>query len=367
MAFRVLIRMKNFNMITNKKVILGISGGVDSTAAALMLREEGYEVAGLFLDVTGEGPAEDAEKIAELLNINYICKDVSSLFRERIINYFCRSYLEGITPNPCVYCNPDVKFRLLADTADEMGIAYIATGHYAKVCFDSSDQNYYIHTADYIKKDQSYMLYRLGQNFLRRLLLPLGTVSSKREVREYLKTRGMPGFDKSESQEICFIKGMRYAEFLKNKGYDNCFGQFTDIGGNTIGEHNGIFNYTVGQRKNLGRSFGKPRYVISIDAVTKQVVLGDEKDLYRDVIHLADPTFAVLPEGKGNMPKRYDSCPVNVKIRYAAVPHSAILAKSDDGSVRIKFHMPQRAPAPGQSAVFYDGTRLIGGGIIRAL
>lgn len=355
-------------MITNNKVLLGISGGVDSTAAALMLKEKGYEVIGLFLDVTGEGDslASETESIAENLGIKYIYEDVSGLFEKNIISYFCKSYVEGVTPNPCVYCNPDIKFRILAKTADEISAKYIATGHYAKVSLDSTDQNYYIHTAEHIKKDQSYMLYRLGQNVLGRLLLPLGNASSKKEIREYVKMQGITGFDKGESQEICFVKGMNYVDFLKSRGFRDLLGQFTDLKGNILGEHLGIFHYTVGQRKNLGQSFGRPKYVVSIDARTRQVVLGDKIDLYRDVIYLVDPSFAVFPEGKGGMPKRYENYVFNVKIRYAATPFEAVLSKGDDDTLCVKFCTAQRAPAPGQSAVFYDGTRLIGGGIIRA-
>lgn len=357
-------------MTTNKKVLLGLSGGVDSTAAALLLQEKGYEVSGLFFDVSGEkgAEAEAAERAAALLGIGFIYLDVSREFNEKIIRYFCESYRKGITPNPCVFCNPTVKFRVLAETADRLDIPYVATGHYARICFDPEDRRYYIHKACNIKKDQSYMLYRLGQNILRRLLLPIGEAASKSELREYVKQKGVSNSEKKDSQEICFIKGLEYPEFLKNRGCETEKGKFLDLEGREIGEHKGIMQYTIGQRKNLGQTFGKPKYVIRIDPAANSVVLGDESDLYKAVLYAENASFPVFPEGCGSLPEAYKNRRLQVKIRYAAPPAAAVLSEEEqgDGVLRVAFEAPQRAPAPGQSVVFYDEDRLLGGAVIRA-
>ena len=364
----------------NKKVLLGLSGGVDSTAAALILREKGFAVTGLFFDVLGDQEAEReaAAQTAAELGIPFLCKNVSGQFQEQVISYFCDSYLRGETPNPCVVCNPTLKFRVLADTADEIGAAYIATGHYARVLQDAetgiktetnsktgtgTDGRYWICRAE-SRKDQSYMLYRLPQQVLRRLLLPLGEAADKETVRDFVRGHSIGNFDKKDSQEICFIKEGNYADYIKNRGGKSPAGDFVDMQGRVLGRHGGLLSYTVGQRKGLGITFGKPMFVIRLDAAKNQVVLGDDKDLFNRTVYLENTFLSCYDDGKGALPEEWEGLAVTAKIRYGAQLASARLESCGADRLRLLFDQPQRAAAAGQSAVFYSGDRLLGGGFI---
>ena len=269
------------------KVVLGLSGGVDSTAAALILKEKGYEVTGLYFDVFGgsakseEGRAK-AETAAEQLGIKFIYRDLSDEFREKVIGNFCSEYSCGRTPNPCIVCNPGVKFRVLLETADREGAQYIATGHYAGTYHDEDTDTWFIRRAANEAKDQSYMLYRLEQEVVSRLLLPLNDVDDKEKIRDIARKNDMKNAEAKDSQEICFIEADdNYKDFLKRRGYETPEGDFVDAQGNVLGRHKGILNYTIGQRKGLGIALGKPAFVTAIDGVKDQVVLGDNADLFK--------------------------------------------------------------------------------------
>jgi len=362
--------------LDRKKVVLGLSGGVDSAAAALLLQEKGYEVTGLYFDIWPEDTPshagwQRAEQTAKQLGIEFLYRNVSSLFDDIVIGNFCREYAAGRTPNPCVICNPMVKFQTLLDAADEIGAYYIATGHYADTYYDEETDLWYIRRAANEKKDQSYMLYRLGQEAIARLLLPLNEIDDKTKVRELAREKALHNADAKDSQEICFIDVKDdYKAFLQRRGVTAEKGDFVDASGNVLGEHRGILHYTIGQRKGLGVALGKPAFVTKIDAEKNQVVLGDNAELFhREVVSIGNiiigSDMGESSEGDGaHSPRVMAPMEVTAKIRYAAKPGEATLQLLQDGRIKTIFKEPQRAATPGQSIVFYDGDLVIGGGFI---
>lgn len=354
--------------LSKNKIVLGLSGGVDSTTAALLLKKQGFEIIGYFFDVMGnnEEGAKAAKDLADRMEIPLIIENVSTEFEEKIIGNFCSEYCSGRTPNPCVICNPMIKFRRLLETADREGAYYIATGHYARISYDEEKGLYYIRKGASERKDQSYMLYRLGQDVLSRLILPLGDFEDKEATRDLARTYSMPNAEASDSQEICFIddKIEDYTSFMKRKGFSCPEGNFVDRDGKVLGSHQGINRYTVGQRKGLGIALGKPVFVTKIDAEHNQVVLGDHEDLFRREVVSVDNFFtetssAVMPE---SLAEREG---LSAKIRYAAKPASVKLMLSENGQVTSVFEEPQRAVTAGQSIVFYDDDLVVGGGFIK--
>jgi len=350
---------------SKQRVTVGLSGGVDSTAAALLLKEKGYEVIGVYIDVTGEDSKGRGEalKVAEKLGIALSFADVSKEFSKVVIADFGGEYMKGRTPNPCVICNPLIKFKSLLNAAEEHGASFIATGHYANVIYDESEGCYFIKKAGNEKKDQSYMLYRLGRDALSRLILPLGRFKTKDEVRGYVGENCIGNADARDSQEICFLPdGVNYVDYLKSLNYSTGEGEFVDSDYKVIGRHKGIVNYTVGQRKNLGMSFGRPMFVVKIDSEKNRVVLGNSEELFsREVI--SKHNF-FTKSGSGEMPEEYDRIIVAAKARYASDVSEAVIKRIDSDTVKTVFKKPQRAVTPGQSIVFYDGDKVIGGGII---
>ncbi len=374
--------MEKLAVKNNNKILMGLSGGVDSTAAVLMLQKKGYDVMGLFFDVLGIDNinALKAESVAKELGIDFIYKDASKEFKEKVITNFCWEYLRGRTPNPCVLCNPSIKFQILKDEADKKGAAFIATGHYANVRFSDKLNRYAIFKGDNIKKDQSYMLYGLGQDLLKRTIFPLGEVGDKNQTRGLVRESGIQNADAKDSQEICFLQnGDQIGSYIKRAGYASKPGNFVDMEGHILGHHNGFINFTVGQRKGLGMTFGKPAYVIELREQDNAIVLGNDEDLFtRTVYAKCDSQNLAI----ANLEMMTEGIPVMAKIRYAASASEAIIYRdfnpdsagkeilasdSDDTSqIQIKavFNEAQRAATPGQSLVFYQGDMLIGGGII---
>ena len=352
----------------NNRVLLGLSGGVDSTAAALLLREKGFEVTGLFFDVLGDQQAEReaAERTAKELKIPFLYRNVKDQFRDQVISYFCRSYLSGETPNPCVLCNPTVKFRVMREAADETGAYYLATGHYARVGYSREEDRWFIRRGASLKKDQSYMLYRLDQSILSRLLLPLGDTEEKETTRRLVRENGIHNADKKDSQEICFIREGSYVDYIEKQGAVSPPGDFASLQGQILGRHQGLLHYTVGQRKGLGITFGKPTFVVGLDPLKNQVILGDNEDLFKTTVFAKDIRLNCYEDGTGPLPDAWEGKKVYAKIRYAAQPSEAALYRDGGDGVRVEFAQPQRAPTPGQSLVFYDGDRLLGGGFITA-
>jgi len=353
-----MVHMKN-NLDKNR-ILLGLSGGVDSTAAALLLKEKGFEVTGYYFDVLGDNTAgiNEARAVAEQLGIEFISEDVSREFEEIIIGNFCSEYLCGRTPNPCIICNPLIKFRKLIETADRIGAYYIATGHYCRISHDVKTGAYHVRRAANDRKDQSYMLWRLGQDVLSRVIFPLGEFCDKEEIRAIAREKALQNAEKKDSQEICFINPEdNYMDYIRRRGYNSEPGLFVDKEGKILGEHKGILNYTVGQRKGLGIALGKPAFVTSINPETNQITIGDNEDLFSNTV-IADDVFFTFGKAED-----WDGCEVTAKVRYAAQPASAKLSVVDK-KIMLTFAEAQRAATPGQSLVIYDGDKVIGGGFI---
>lgn len=350
----------------SKKVVVGMSGGVDSSVVALLLKEQGYDVIGVTMqifesdDKEKEGcgslvMVEDAAKVCSVLGIPHYVVDFQDIFKEYVIKYFSEEYKNGRTPNPCIMCNHYVKWEALLSKANELGADYIATGHYGHII--EVDGRYTIHKAKSDTKDQSYVLYRLTQNQLEHTIFPLSGME-KTEVRELAKKADLPVAAKKESQDICFIADHDYAGYIRNKtGFCDKPGNFADKDGNVLGQHKGITNYTVGQRKGFGIAFGEPKFVVRIDAANNEVILGGHDELMSDRIKVADMNYMAIPELTGEL-EAY------CKVRYSQNEMKCVIQPSQDG-VEVQFESPVRAPAPGQSAVFYkDGYVLCGGTIV---
>lgn len=348
--------------LDKNKVILGLSGGVDSTAAALLLQEQGYQVTGLYFDVTegNEEGRQKAQKAAEQIGIPFVYRNVHDLFESTVIENFCSEYLAGRTPNPCVFCNPTVKFRVLIEEADRIGAYHIATGHYAKTGCDP-ELGWTIKCAENIRKDQSYMLYRLPASTIERLILPLHGIEDKEYVREIAREKLMFNADSKDSQEICFVDD-NYADYIFERGFSAKEGNFINKEGEVLGQHKGLIHYTIGQRKGLGITFGKPVYVTNMDPVNNTVTLGDHEDLFSHEVICKDCFFPTT--GGNEMPEFLEGKPLKGKIRYAAKPADCRIEKMPDGRIKAVFVEKQRAATPGQSVVFYYDDHTVGGGFI---
>ena len=337
------------------KVAVALSGGVDSSAAALLLKEAPYEVIGIHMRLW-ESPRLDyqahrAENICRILDIPYHQVDLQREFESHVVDYFCQEYQQGRTPNPCVACNQHIKFGLLLDKALSLGADYLATGHYAKV-EHSSDGHRLLKAAD-TGRDQSYFLYTLTQEKLGHVLFPLGE-HSRDEAKQMAKQAGLPTATKS-SQDICFISQKNYGAFLSQR-FSTLPGDIIDTQGRKLGQHRGIAFYTIGQRHGLGLASGKPLYVIRIEPEHNRIVLGPEKELYSQKL-----TARKLNRISGKAPR--ESITAQAKIRYKSKEAEATLFFRND-SVDVHFAQPQKAITPGQAIVFYNLDEVLGGGII---
>lgn len=334
---------------------MALSGGVDSTVCVHLLIEQGYEVAGLVLKMSPahEETVKAAEESAKSLGIPLYVRDLTDLFQRQVIDYFAAEYMRGRTPNPCVVCNPLVKFRSLADTADELGIKWIATGHYAGL--ERNGTETVLKRGASHKRDQSYMLYRLDQRILSRLLLPLASLE-KDEVRTIATALGVSAAEKPDSQENCFIPDNDYAGYLERHYGKSKSGLFISPEGEPCGTHAGILHYTVGQRKGLGIALGRPVFIREIDPESGNIYLADKGKEYFSEILLEDVTTI---SGRPLQPGE-----VQVKVRSAAVPCDGVVTPIDAKHARVVFRTPQRATAKGQSAVLYQGDVVLGGGFI---
>lgn len=349
------------------KVVVGLSGGVDSAVAAYLLREAGYEVIGVTLrtweaDDGSESlccDIDDARAVANRLGIKYVPVNCTSDFQRYVVDPFSKSYLRGMTPNPCIECNRYVKWDKLLYYARIVGAEYIATGHYAHVVRKENGR-YTVKKALHAEKDQTYMLCRLTQEQLAATLMPLGGLS-KSEVRKIAKDAGLPVASKPDSLEVCFVTDGSYADYIEKTSPGKVEeGEFVDESGKVLGKHRGIVHYTVGQRKGLGIALGHPAYVKEIRAEKNEVVIGDESSLYSRVIICREPGFMSID---GMSAKDKIAC--TVKVRYRHAGQKATVEAVGDGELRIVFDDPVRAATPGQSAVFYDDDDcIIGSGII---
>ncbi len=339
-----------------KKVAIGLSGGVDSSVAAYLLKEQGYDVIGLTLRLCSEvDVSEDAKKVAEILGIPHYILDLRDDFKENVIDYFVDEYMNGRTPNPCAVCNKKIKFGTMLDKAKELGAEYIATGHYAKI--EEHNGRYIIAAAEDEKKDQTYMLYGLSQEVLKHILMPCGEYS-KDEIRKKAKEIGLEVHNKKDSMEICFIPDNNHGEYIKDLTNGEVKrGNFIDKNGKVLGKHKGIINYTIGQRKGLGLALGEPVFVIDILPETNQVVVGKEEEIFKTSLIAKDVNFIPFE-------KLENSMEVEAKIRYSMSRSKATISSLGNGKVKVQFENKQRAITKGQCVVFYSKDILIGGGTI---
>jgi len=358
----------------NKRVLIALSGGVDSSVAAHMLKEQGYDVIGATMQIwqnendscyigskggcCGTEAVEDARKVAAMLDIPFYVLNFRDVFKNRVIDYFIDEYLRGRTPNPCIACNRFIKWESLLSKALSLGVDYIATGHYAKIV--RLENNRLTIQMDFDNpKDQSYALYNLTQKQLAHTLMPISDIR-KDEVRRIAAELGLGTADKPESQEICFIPDNDYGAFLEKNGCDNIKpGDFVDESGSVIGRHRGVIYYTIGQRKGLG-AFGKPMFVKQINMADNTVMLSDNKGVYSSQLVVGDVNFMGI-EGISEG----ESHEVLGKIRYAHKPAKCTITATYDGRIICTFDKAQRAITPGQSAVFCDLLgRIICGGVV---
>ncbi len=347
-----------------------MSGGVDSSVAAALLIEQGYEVIGLTMELWNNenendsccknSAAEDARFVCERLGIEHHIMDFKGEFERSVIDYFVDEYKNGRTPNPCIVCNKYLKFDAMLKAAERLGADYIATGHYARVEFDEELGRFVLKRASSSRKDQTYALYTLSQEQLSKTLMPLGMLENKEETRQIAEKMGLVTAKKPDSMEICFVPDNDYAGFIGRRTGDEAVpGKFVDEQGNVLGEHRGIVHYTVGQRKGLGVTFGKPMFVLRIDAERNEVVLGEKGTEFSDTLIAHKLNFITIEEL--TKPIR-----VAAKVRYSAKEAEATVEPLEKGCARVTFDVPQRAITPGQSVVFYEigGEKVIGGGII---
>lgn len=340
------------------RILLGMSGGVDSTYAAIKLKELGYEIEGAVLKMHEYTDVEGAVRAAEEIGIPIHVIDAQQAF-SRIKDYFVEEYANARTPNPCVVCNSEIKFPLLLEYAEKNRFDAIATGHYARVVsrFDGSEIRYCIARGRDEKKDQSYMLYRLSQRVLEKLVLPLGNMT-KEEVKRHASEREVSASVKKESQEICFIPDNDYPTFIKSRVGEFPEGDFIDKEGRVIGRHKGIIHYTVGQRKGLGIALGSRAFVTDISKEKNTVTLDTEPELINSLT-LRDVTFSGISGAQAGR-----ELAVKVKLRYLAPLTPAKAVINSDGSISLTLESPMKAVTPGQCGVIYDADTVIAGGFI---
>lgn len=355
-----------------KRVVLGMSGGVDSSVAAHLLKEQGYEVIGITMQVWQENEeytereggccslssVHDARMVADRIGIPFYVMNFKEVFKEKVIDYFIEDYLEGVTPNPCVACNRFIKFDELLRRAEGLGADYVATGHYAKIY--EEDGRFVLEKAEDDHKDQTYALYNLTQEQLGKTLMPCGEYT-KDKIREIANDLDLIVANKKDSQDICFVEDGNHGNFVysmvpekKNPG------NFVDKTGKVLGTHKGIAYYTIGQRKGLGLALGTPVFVMGIDKEKNEVIIGTDQDLMNDTLIIDEVNLIMVDQ-------LTEPVELTGKIRYAAKPAACTLYPMEDGRIKAVFKDKQRAITKGQSAVFYDELKVFGGGIIREI
>lgn len=354
-----------------EKVVVGLSGGVDSSVAAYLLKKQGYEVIGATVQTLWDEAdtlkteekskgmliENDAQKVAKLLDIPYYRIDYKEKFKEHVMDYFVQEYLQGRTPNPCIACNAQVKWEALLQYADKVGAMYIATGHYARI-MRLKNGRFAIQNSVTAQKDQTYALYRLKQEQMARTLMPVGAYR-KDQIRQMAEEIGLEVAKKPDSMEICFIPDHDYAGYIMRTCKEEIVreGNFVDKNGTILGRHKGIIHYTIGQRKGLNLSMGRPVFVTQIRPDTNEVVIGDEKDCFCARLRASHINYAAAEQ----MPECFKA---TGKIRYAHKGAPCKVEKIGEDCVEVTFEEPQRAVTPGQAVVFYDGDIVLGGGII---
>ncbi|BAF59237.1 predicted tRNA(5-methylaminomethyl-2-thiouridylate) methyltransferase [Pelotomaculum thermopropionicum SI] len=355
------------------KVVVAMSGGVDSSVTAALLLEQGFEVIGITMQIWNPGEEaeskgertccsltaiDDARRVADKLGISHYVLNFRSIFEEKVIDYFTSEYLRGRTPNPCIACNRYVKFEALLDRALSIGAEYIATGHYARLGYSGEYGRYTVRRPVDRRKDQTYVLYGMTQRQIARTMMPLGNYT-KGQVRKIAEDFGLPVAGKAESQEICFILDDDYRRFLREKAAGIKPGPFLNMKGEVIGRHNGIPFYTVGQRRGLGLAAGERLYVVKIDPENNAITLGPEEAVWGRSLIAADVNLILYESLE-------EPLEVEAQVRYNARTSPATLVPLPEGRVGVHFHTPQRSITPGQAVVFYRGDYLIGGATIES-
>ena len=343
-----------------KKILLGMSGGVDSSVSAVVLQEQGYEVIGATMTLweDTEKAIEDAKKVCKKLGIEHHVIDCTEKFRCHVINKFISEYENAKTPNPCVECNRYLKFGAFYEKAKELGCEYIATGHYAKTEYSEKYKRYVLKKSDEEKKDQTYFLYYIPKEEIGYIIFPLQNRTSKEETRKIAEKNSLEVAQKKDSQEICFIPDNDYQKFLqKYSSQKPKVGNIVLKDGTVLGKHNGLINYTIGQRKGLGISYKEPLYVIKLDIQKNQVIVGTEQDLYSKELIADEINWLAIDQLK-------EPLKLKAKVRYRAKEAECTVYPIENEQVKVIFDEPQRAITPGQSVVFYDEDIVIGGGKI---
>ena len=352
--------------------LIAMSGGVDSSVAAYLVKQQGFNCIGITMKLfdnedigVGENKTccsfediKDARSVACRLDIPYFVFNFTADFKKQVIQRFIESYENGATPNPCIYCNRFMKFEILLARAKTLQMDYIVTGHYAKIEYDGGTGRYLLKKGADTSKDQSYVLYAMTQEQLKHTLFPLGEMT-KSEIRKIAAGQGFVNADKRDSQDICFVRDGGYADFIEKYTGKKCKdGNFVDMHGKVLGRHKGLIRYTIGQRHGLGLSMPHPSYVVDLRPGENAVVVGKHEQLFSTSLQVED--INLIPFDRLDAPLR-----AVVKIRYADPGHAATVHQENESTLRIEFDEPQRAVTKGQSAVFYVGDTVIGGGIIR--
>ncbi|TET43806.1 tRNA 2-thiouridine(34) synthase MnmA [candidate division TA06 bacterium] len=346
---------------SQKRVVVGMSGGVDSSLTASILKDQGYEPTGITLSLWAEGSrccsekdALDAKKVCQTLRIPHYTICHQSRFQREVVDYFVNEYARGRTPNPCVVCNERIKFKMLLSKAMEIGTHYVATGHYARVERDEESGFFLLKRGVDEAKDQSYFLATLPQAVLRRILLPMGSIT-KKQARESARTSGLHVKDKSESQEVCFVREGEQESFLERRiGKQN--GEIVGEDGGVLGRHSGIYRYTIGQRRGLGLSQRYPLYVRALDEKEEKVFVGREESLLKKTVTIEGVRFLAPQKGR--------AVEVEAKIRYGSPPCPAKFELLEENRAKLTFQVPQKAVTPGQLAVAYIGDTVYASGWI---